>query len=67
MTSVLGRMATYSGKEISWDDAIKGSQDTMVKDIDKVSFAEALKLDPPSKPGPDGMYQLPVPGKTKVL
>ena len=67
MTAVLGRMATYSGKEIEWEAAVNGSQDTMVKDIDKVSFAQALKLDPPSMPGPDGMYQLPVPGKTNVL
>ena len=68
MTSVLGRMATYSGKDISWDDAVKSTlSDTMVKDIDKVSFAEALQLAPPSKPGPDGMYQIAVPGKTKVV
>lgn len=67
MTAVLGRLSTYSGKEVSWDDAVKSNIDTMVKDIDKVPFKEALKLDPPSKPGPDGMYQLPVPGKTKVI
>jgi len=67
MTAVFGRMATYSGKEISWDEAINSKMDTMVKGIADVSFEEALKLDPPSKPGPDGLYQLPVPGRTVVL
>jgi predicted dehydrogenase len=67
MTSVLGRMATYSGKEIEWDDAVNSNIDTMVKGIDQGSFEDALKLEPLSKPGPDGMYQLPVPGKTKVI
>jgi myo-inositol 2-dehydrogenase / D-chiro-inositol 1-dehydrogenase len=67
MTSVLGRMATYSGKEVEWDAAVKSEIDTMVPNIDKVPFAEALKLEPLVKPGPDGLYQLPVPGKTKVV
>ena len=65
MTSVLGRMATYSGKEITWEDALKSNLDTMVKGIDQVPWEEAIKLAPPSLPGPDGMYQLAVPGKTK--
>jgi hypothetical protein len=29
MTSILGRMATYSGKEIAWEDAINSNIDTM--------------------------------------
>ena len=36
----------------------------MVKGIDQVSWEEAIKLTPPSVPGSDGMYKLPVPGKT---
>jgi myo-inositol 2-dehydrogenase/D-chiro-inositol 1-dehydrogenase len=67
MTSVLGRMATYSGKEVEWDAAIKSNIDTMVKGIDVGSFADALKLTPPTLPGKDGLYQLPVPGKTVVI
>ncbi|HSH94687.1 MAG TPA: Gfo/Idh/MocA family oxidoreductase, partial [Roseimicrobium sp.] len=38
MTSVLGRLATYSGKEVEWDAAIQSPIETMVKNIDKVSF-----------------------------
>ncbi|MBI3875117.1 MAG: Gfo/Idh/MocA family oxidoreductase [Verrucomicrobia bacterium] len=67
MTSVFGRMATYSGKEITWDAAVNADVETMVKGIDQVSWEEAIKLAPPSLPGEDGMYQLPVPGKTDVL
>jgi myo-inositol 2-dehydrogenase/D-chiro-inositol 1-dehydrogenase len=67
MTAVFGRMATYSGKEIEWDAAVNSNLGTMVPNIDKVSWEEAIHLDPPSKPGPDGMYKLPVPGKTVVI
>ena len=67
MTSVLGRMATYSGKEIEWEAAVNANLDTMVKGIDAASFKDALQMDPPTKPGADGMYQLPVPGKTKFV
>ncbi len=67
MTSVFGRMATYSGKEITWDAAVNADVETMVKGIENVSWDEAIKLTPPSLPGEDGMYQLPVPGKTDVL
>ena len=68
MTSVLGRMATYSGKEITWEAAMKSEvSDTMVKGIDQVPWAEAIKLTPNSVPGSDGMYQIAIPGKTDVL
>ncbi len=60
MTSILGRMATYSGKIIDWDDAIKS----------EISyFPEHLAWDanPKSMPNADGYYQLPVPGSTNVV
>ena len=60
MTSILGRMATYSGKVIDWDDAIKS----------EISyFPERLAWDanPKSMPNADGYYQLPVPGSTNVV
>ncbi|HEX9048275.1 MAG TPA: Gfo/Idh/MocA family oxidoreductase [Verrucomicrobiae bacterium] len=66
-TGVLGRMATYSGTEIEWDQAVNSKIDTMVKDIDKVSFADAWNLNPPTLPGPDGNYKIPVPGETVVI
>ena len=60
MTSVLGRMCTYSGKEIKWNDAIKSEFS---------DFPDTLAWDAPTKVNPDenGAYPVPVPGVTKVL
>jgi len=60
LTAILGRMATYTGKEVSWEQALNSKLDTMPKVL-------AWDAEPPTKPGPDGMYQLPVPGKTPVI
>ncbi|MEX0679694.1 MAG: Gfo/Idh/MocA family oxidoreductase [Pirellulales bacterium] len=60
MTAILGRMCTYSGKEISWDQAIN-SQISLAPD--EFSFTAT----PKSLPDANGMYQLPVPGLTKVV
>ncbi len=57
MTSILGRMATYSGKVIEWEKAIESQLDYFPKTL-------AWDAEPPVKPNADGMYQLPVPGKT---
>ncbi len=60
MTSILGRMATYSGQVVEWKDAMASN----------VSLAP-MKYDwnalPPVLPGADGMYAFAVPGVTKVL
>jgi predicted dehydrogenase len=60
MTSILGRMATYSGKVVNWDDAIKSEISLMPKDF-------SFDATPPVLPGPDGMYPCAVPGVTKVV
>ena len=60
MTAILGRMATYSGKMIDWDDAINSKISLFPKEL-------SWDADMPVKPGPDGMYKLPVPGKTVVV
>jgi myo-inositol 2-dehydrogenase/D-chiro-inositol 1-dehydrogenase len=60
MTAILGRMATYSGKEVSWDDAINSQLDTMPK-------ALGWDADPPTKPDATGHYPIPVPGQTIAL
>jgi predicted dehydrogenase len=57
MTSILGRMATYSGKIIEWEKAIESQLDYFPKTL-------AWDAEPPVKPNADGTYQLPVPGKT---
>jgi predicted dehydrogenase len=60
MTAVLGRMATYSGKIIKWDEALAKGIDLSPKSYD---FAAT----PPVVPDADGFYPVPVPGKTEVL
>jgi len=60
MTSILGRMATYSGQSIKWSDAIDSNVDLSPANYD---FA----ADPPVMPDSAGNYPVPVPGKTKVV
>lgn len=60
MTAILGRMATYSGKEIKYDDALANGRSIMPKEY-------GWDADPGPKPGADGLYPCPIPGKTKVL
>ena len=61
MTAIMGRMATYSGKLISWDDAI---QSKVSLAPDRYAFDATT---PPVQPGPDGIYPCAVPGVTKVM
>lgn len=62
MTAILGRMATYGGKVVKWDDALQS--DHRLADTDAL-----LSLDAPAPIQPDeqGRYEIAVPGKTKVL
>ncbi len=60
MTAILGRMATYSGKVVRWDDAIQS----------EVSLAPdryAWDGTPSALPGEDGLYPCAMPGVTKVM
>jgi len=58
MTAVLGRMATYSGQVVKWDDAVAKGPDEMPKRL-------AFDADPPVKPDAQGKYPVPVPGVFK--
>jgi predicted dehydrogenase len=58
MTSILGRMATYTGQKIEWDKAINCGLDIHPKEY---SF-DAL---PPLLPNADGFYPIAIPGVTK--
>lgn len=57
LTAVMGRMATYSGKEITWEQALNSELDTMPKEL-------GWDAAPPTLPGPDGLYKVAVPGVT---
>ncbi len=58
-TSVLGRLATYSGQEVKWDDAVKSNFSIMPKEYD-------MNAEAPVKPGPDGNYEIAIPGQWKL-
>ena len=59
MTAILGRMATYTGKELTWDQAI--DSELSLCDVDAIrSFEDAA----PVNPDKEGRYPIPVPGKS---
>jgi len=60
MTSILGRMATYSGQVIAWDKAINSGLDIMPKKFD-------WNAPPPVLPNDGGYYPIAIPGVTKYV
>ena len=58
MTAILGRIATYSGQVVTWDEAMQSETDLQPKRY-------AWDAQPPVKPGPDGLYACAMPGRTK--
>ena len=60
MTAILGRMATYSGQVITWDDAMN-SNVTLAPEV------YALDAAPPVVADSTGRYPVAMPGVTKVL
>jgi predicted dehydrogenase len=60
MTAILGRMCTYSGQEIKWDDALN-SQVVMRPE------GYTFESKPPILPDQDGRYPIAIPGQTKVV
>jgi predicted dehydrogenase len=60
MTSILGRMATYSGQVVEWDKAINSGLNIMPGQFD---FA----AQPPILPDAEGLYPAAVPGVTKYF
>ncbi len=62
MTSILGRMATYSGKVINWSDAL--ASDLRISPVEQYHSFEDT---PPVLPNENMEYAIAMPGKTKVL
>ncbi len=60
MTAVMGRMATYSGKMVHWDEAVAKGPSMMPERL-------AFDADPPVLPDENGSYEhaVAVPGVTK--
>ena len=60
MSAIIGRMATYSGKVIKWDEAMQSNIDLAPDDLTWDSPA-------PVQPNADGSYNIPKPGETVVI
>ena len=62
MTAILGRLCTYSGQEIKWDDAL--NSDISLANVDEMT---SFDQDAPVKPDDTGHYPVAVPGVTKTV
>jgi myo-inositol 2-dehydrogenase / D-chiro-inositol 1-dehydrogenase len=60
MTAILGRMATYSGKRVQWDEALKSGHSHAPE-----SYAFDAK--PPVLPNEEGFYPVAMPGQIDPL
>lgn len=60
MTAILGRMATYSGKVVKWDEAMQSNLELVPATLNWDSPA-------PIQPNAEGWYEIPTPGKTVVI
>jgi predicted dehydrogenase len=58
MLAILGRMVSYTGQKITWEEAMKSAEVLGPEQI-------AWDTQPPVQPGPDGIYPAPIPGFTK--
>ena len=61
LTAILGRMATYSGQKISWDEALSSNLDIVPNNL--TSFEDSA----PVYPDKQGKYPIPIPGVTKFI
>ena len=61
MTAILGRMATYSGQVVRWDEAVESQLD--LAPLNPISWDST----PKTKPLPDGSYACAIPGIAKAF
>ena len=60
LTSIMGRMATYSGQIVTWKEALNSEVELMPERL-------AWDADPKVLPAADGRYPVAIPGVTKVV
>ena len=60
LTAIMGRMATYTGKEILWNQAMNSKDILVPENLNWNSV-------PPVLPNSKGKYPVAVPGKTKII
>jgi len=59
MLAILGQMASYTGKKVTWEEAFNS---THTWGPDHCDF----NIEPPVKPDASGIYPVPIPGVTKL-
>jgi len=59
MTAILGRMATYSGQQITWDEAMATNLKLVPDDL------SSFNSKAPIQPDANGNYPVAIPGKTR--
>lgn len=59
MAAIMGRMATYSGKQIEWDEALNSEKKLVPDRVD-------WDTPPPVEPDEEGRYPIAVPGETEI-
>lgn len=57
LSAIMGRMATYSGQVITWEDALNGDEHLITDNLD-------WDVNPPVMPDENGNYPVPIPGVT---
>jgi len=62
MTAIMGRMATYSGKLVSWNQAL--SSNLSLADVDSMHSFDSPS---PIAPNTRGEYEIAMPGKSVVI
>jgi len=62
MIGVMGQLSCYTGKEVSWEQV-------MASDFYYPPKPEECRdgMEPPTKPGPNGSYPVPSPGRVKMI
>ncbi len=60
MLAILGRMVDYTGKLLTWEQAINSKQVL-------APATYSFEADPPVLPGPDGRYPIAMPGQTNFV
>ena len=61
LTSVMGRMSTYTGKTITWEQALNSNVKLAPDDFENLTWNSACK----SLPNADGFYPVAIPGNAE--
>lgn len=62
MMGIIGQLSCYTGKEVTWKQAMASNFNYGPKPEDV-----RADMEPPVRPGPDGLYPVYIPGETRLL